>query len=494
MRKVSLFLFLLTSLFSVIFLFSDANAQGNVSSYTCAVYFTGVGCPHCAKTDPIILDKLLKENPDLIIIEYEIYQQKENSSLILNYNKEYNSGLGVPLIIFQKDNYLIGDRQILAEIDKWIQKYKGNSCPLPDGSLVDFQELDINSLPGKPKIWTKDKILMKIKPGKASNSLKDFVTTENISSVAQKINFKKVDPQLVPLSGSFVEFENAIQADNWGFQWNGEPIIASSQTSSSQTSSSQTSSSQTSSSQTSSPQSASTESIQKSKFTIPKLVSLAIVDAVNPCALAVLALMLIAILTYNPHEKRNILLAGFAFIISVFCMYLVYGLVIVNFFKFVQALTTVRLWLYKALGVCAIGLGALNIKDFIKYKPGGFLTEMPLSLRPTVKKITEGVTSPQGAFLVGLFVTLFLLPCTIGPYVIAGGILSSLEFMRTIGLLLLYNFIFVIPMIAIVLIIWLGLRKIQDVQQWKDKNIKYLHLIAGLIMCSLGIAMTFGLI
>jgi len=479
MRKVSLFLFLLISLFSITFCFSDANAQENVPNYTCAVYFTGVGCPHCAKTDPVILGSLLKENPKLIIIEYEIYQERENSSLILDYNKEYNSGLGIPLIIFQKDNYLIGDKSILGNIDKLVQEHKGNPCPLPNSSSVSFQKLDINSLPGKPKIWTKDKILMRIKPGKTSNSLKDFVITEDISSVAQKINFKKVNPQSVPLSGSSIKFENAIQVDNWIFQWNGEPIILLSQTSSSQISSSQP---------------VSTEPIQKDKFTIPKLVSLAIVDAVNPCALAVLALMLIAILTYNPREKRNILLAGFAFIASVFCMYLVYGLVIVNFFKFVQALTTARLWLYKALGICAIGLGALNIKDFIKYKPGGFLTEMPLNLRPTVKKITEGVTSPQGAFLVGLFVTLFLLPCTIGPYVIAGGILSSFEFIKVIGPLLLYNFVFVLPMIFIVLVIWLGLRKIQDVQQWKDKNIKYLHLIAGLIMCGLGIAMTFGLV
>ena len=218
------------------------------------------------------------------------------------------------------------------------------------------------------------------------------------------------------------------------------------------------------------------------------------VDAVNPCALAVLALMLIAILTYNPKERRNILLAGFAFIVAVFFMYLFYGLIIINFFKVVQALTATRLWLYKILGVCAIVLGLLNIKDFIKYKPGGLFTEMPLSLRPIVKKIIQGVTSPRGAFLVGLFVTLFLLPCTIGPYIIAGGILSSLELIKVIDLLLLYNFIFVLPMIGIVLVIWLGLRKISDVTQWKEKNIRYLHLTAGLIMSALGVAMTFGLI
>ena len=45
-------------------------------------------------------------------------------------------------------------------------------------------------------------------------------------------------------------------------------------------------------------------------LTIAKIISLAIVDSINPCALAVLTLMLIAILTYNPKDKRNVLLIG----------------------------------------------------------------------------------------------------------------------------------------------------------------------------------------
>ena len=228
-------------------------------------------------------------------------------------------------------------------------------------------------------------------------------------------------------------------------------------------------------------------------LTIAKIISLAIVDSINPCALAVLTLMLIAILTYNPKDKRNVLLAGIYFIASVFIMYLFYGLVIINFFKVVQALTSMRLALYRALGFVAILLGLLNIKDFVRYKPGGFLTEMPMSLRPKVKKIISGITSPRGAFIVGLFVTLFLLPCTIGPYVIAGGILSVLSIMKTLPWLMLYNLIFVLPMVAIVVVVYAGISRVEDVSGWKDKNIRYLHLASGLIMFLLGVGMFFGL-
>jgi len=230
------------------------------------------------------------------------------------------------------------------------------------------------------------------------------------------------------------------------------------------------------------------------KLSFTKILALAAVDAINPCALAVLALLLIAIITYNPDKKKKVLQAGLAFTFSVFIMYLFYGLIIIKSFQLVQAISLIRVWLYKILGIAAITLGILNIKDFFKYKPGGIATEMPISMRPTIKKILSRVTSPKGAFLVGLLVTVFLLPCTIGPYVIAGGILSALEIFKTIPWLLIYNFVFVLPMVLITFLVYWEMTKVEDVSGWKDKNIRWLHLVSGIIILGLGLAMLFGLV
>jgi thiol-disulfide isomerase/thioredoxin len=228
-------------------------------------------------------------------------------------------------------------------------------------------------------------------------------------------------------------------------------------------------------------------------LTLAKLVSLAAVDAVNPCALAVLTLMLMAILTYNPRKKNRVLLAGISFSIAVFIMYFLYGLVIIKFFQVVQALTAVRLFLYTILGFVAIGLGLYEIRDYFHDK-GCLLcrTDAPGRLSRIAQKVISGVTSPQGAFVVGILVTVFLLPCTIGPYIIAGGLLSFYEILAVVPSLLLYNLIFIMPMIAITLVIYFGIAKIEDVDKWKDKNMKYLHLIAGSIILLLGIAMVLG--
>ena len=366
----------------------------------CGVYFTGIGCPHCAKVEPFVKD-VLEEYPNLVFLKYEIYQEQQNAPLLNTYADNYNFRPGIPVIIFNKDTIILGDAPILRNLKPTIDSFDRNPCPMIDGSSIFYNELNCDTLLGRPEI-------------------------------------------LIGENGSVI----------------GGGVC---------------------------------DEIPQ-ELTIAKILGLAAVDAVNPCALAVLALMLIAIMSYNPKKRSKVLLAGLAFTLSIFIMYLIYGLVIIKFFQLVQVLTVARVWLYKILGLVAIILGVLNIRDFLRYRPGGFGTEMPIMLRSKVKKIISRVTSPGGAFIVGIIVTLFLLPCTIGPYVIAGGILSALEILKTLPWLLIYNLVFVLPMIIITLVVYLGLTSVEKVSGWKDKNIRWLHLVAGVIMFLLGLAMLLGLV
>ncbi len=220
-------------------------------------------------------------------------------------------------------------------------------------------------------------------------------------------------------------------------------------------------------------------------LTLSKIVSLGIADSVNPCTLGILSMMLVAILMYNPKKKRNVLLAGLAFTTSVYFMYLLYGLVIVKFFQIAQFLTIISSWLYKILGFGAIVLGILDLKNFIQNKAA-------CTVIPKVGDRLKNITSPTGAFAIGAFVTIFLLPCTIGPYIILTGMLSFFEIIVALPWLMFYNLIFVLPMLAITVIVFAGLSTIEDVTAWQTRNMRYLTLISGLVMLVLGVALVMG--
>jgi cytochrome c biogenesis protein CcdA len=231
------------------------------------------------------------------------------------------------------------------------------------------------------------------------------------------------------------------------------------------------------------------------KITLWAAVSLALADAVNPCEFAVLTMVLVALLIRDPKKRRNVLLGGFAFTLAVFITYILYGVIIIQFFKFIHtSIASVSPYIRIGFAVVAVLLGLMNLMDYIRYKPGTIGTEMPMSFRPRVKHLINRITRPRGAFLIGIFVTLFLLPCTMGPYFVAGNLLSSLSLLNAIPWLLLYNLIFVLPMIAIILIVYFGYSTVENVSGWKEEHIRLLHLIAALILIIMGILMLLGYI
>ena len=228
---------------------------------------------------------------------------------------------------------------------------------------------------------------------------------------------------------------------------------------------------------------------------ILRIITLAIADAINPCALAIMTMVLVSILLAHPDKKYKVITGGLSFVLAVFIGYMFYGFVIVQFFK-TFAIWTSNIYPYvtKGLAIGAILLGLMNLKDFFWYKPGSLGTEMPLRMRPRLKLLIKKITGAKGAFILGLLVTFFLLPCTIGPYIIAAEGLSNLSGWVIFLYLILYNLIFILPMLIITFIVYEGISQVEKISSWKDKNIKYIHLLTGILLIILGVLIFFGLI
>jgi len=224
-------------------------------------------------------------------------------------------------------------------------------------------------------------------------------------------------------------------------------------------------------------------------LSILTVIGAALVDSINPCAIAVLLILMGALLASG--DKKRALKAGLAFTVSIYIAYFLFGL---GLFSALQ-ISGLSYWFYKIIGVLAIIIGLFNIKDFFWYAGAGFVMEIPRAWRPKLKSMLGAVTSPLGAFLMGFVVCLFELPCTGGPYIFILGLLAErATMMASIPILLLYNLFFVLPLIVITVAIYLGFANVEKATAWKDNNIRLLHLIAGLIMLILGVLVVLGLV
>lgn len=224
---------------------------------------------------------------------------------------------------------------------------------------------------------------------------------------------------------------------------------------------------------------------QKPNLTLAAVIVGSLVDAINPCEFAVLIILMTTILATGNSKKA--LLAGLAFSVSIFISYFLMGL---GLYK-ALSLGSVSGWFFQIIGWLAILLGLFNLKDYFWYGRG-FLMEVPLSWRPRLKNLIHTVTSPGGAFAIGFLVSLFLLPCTSGPYIVILGMLAKNTLnIQAVLYLLLYNLIFVSPMIIISLAVYKGFNpaKAEEIRQ---KRLRTLHLITGIIMLAMGVIILNG--
>jgi cytochrome c biogenesis protein CcdA len=219
-------------------------------------------------------------------------------------------------------------------------------------------------------------------------------------------------------------------------------------------------------------------------LTLPLVVICALIDSVNPCAFAVLVFLLLSIITLE--SRGRVLAVGGAYIAAVFIFYLLSG---IGLFSFVQQFGVSQV-LFRGAALLAIILGLINVIDVIR-KNEGFILAIPASKKEAIERYIRDASLP-GAFILGILVGIFELPCTGGIYLAILGMMSkTLTFNEGLPYLLLYNFIFVLPLIAILLVVAFGLAP-ETVNSWRVENRRLLRLGIGLAMIAIGVVMLSG--
>ena len=214
--------------------------------------------------------------------------------------------------------------------------------------------------------------------------------------------------------------------------------------------------------------------------TLSVVVATAAVDSINPCAIGVLILMVSVLLAARKDTKR-ILFLGLAYIFAVFLVYLLAGLGLIYFLANIPLYVTEYISI--TVGTLIIIAGLIEIKDFYWYGKGFSLT-IPHVFAKRLHNFSSRSTV-FGIMLLGAFVSGVELPCTGAPYLAIITLLSQYFDFSAFLLLIIYNLIFVSPLIIILIMVATG-KKLHEIKRWKQANRTYMRLAIGLILIAMG--------
>ena len=219
------------------------------------------------------------------------------------------------------------------------------------------------------------------------------------------------------------------------------------------------------------------------QLTIPLVIVAGLVDGINPCAFAVLVFLLVSIMSIS--SKRRVLHVGIVYIGAIFIFYFLSGL---GLFALVQVSGFSRIFALIAATVAFIA-GALMIKDALYGGTGSWLV-IPESKKDAITRYVKEATLPA-TFILGILVGMFELPCTGGIYLAIISLISQkMTIMEGLPLLVLYNILFVAPLIIILAIVYFGLPP-ERLEAWRTENRVIVRLAMGCLMIAIGIVVLF---
>lgn len=222
-------------------------------------------------------------------------------------------------------------------------------------------------------------------------------------------------------------------------------------------------------------------------FTLGIIIAAALADSINPCVLGVL-IFLLAFLTRAFRSKGEMLAGGLLYTAVVYATYLALGFGILRVAVSIDVATA----FYWVAAFVAIIVGLFEIKDFFWYGRGFSLEMLPGGaerLKFYTRRIEGFYAKHRFASLffvglLGIFVVLVELPCTGAPYFAVLALLAKGAYAQAVPYLLLYNFVFILPLLVVITIAWFG--KTARMEAWRLENRGLMRLLVGLFLLALG--------
>ena len=224
-------------------------------------------------------------------------------------------------------------------------------------------------------------------------------------------------------------------------------------------------------------------------FTLPMVLTAGLIDGVNPCAFSALVFFM-SLLAVSSVRGRAVLLVGTGFCIAAFVTYTALGLGLLRILHLLPGHGVLRSVVDAVFMAALAGLSFLSFRDAYRYAVTGDAARVSLQLSKGMKKRVHRLMHTGmgfgglllGGLFVGATVTAIESICTGQVYIptlilvsrSAGGAAS-----RARLLLLAYNAMFVVPLVAVFLLTCLGL-KVKTLVAWSKREVIIGKILLGL--------------
>ena len=209
------------------------------------------------------------------------------------------------------------------------------------------------------------------------------------------------------------------------------------------------------------------------------------------------------------YKRKELIVIGLSFIFSVFIVYLLIGVGVFNFLYRLKGFLVIIKITNLFIGVFSIFLGFAALYDFLKFKKTGetkdLILQLPKTIKEQIHKVirmhhkggTKDEASPSrkhifglvvSALVTGFLISLLEAVCTGQTYLpVIAFILKTTDLrLQALTYLVVYNFMFVVPLIGIFIFALCGATS-AHFSEFLRKHLSLMKVFMALLFFSLGL-------
>ncbi len=234
-------------------------------------------------------------------------------------------------------------------------------------------------------------------------------------------------------------------------------------------------------------------------FTILTVIAGGLVDGINPCAFATL-IFFIAYMEKVKRRKKELLSIGISFSLGVFLGYLLIGVGLMEFYYGMEGIGILSKYIYLFTGIFALILAAFNIGDYFRIgSEEKTVLQLPRFLKRRRGRLIKTLTGDRHmailavlAFVTGLGISMLEFVCTgqiLFPIMAVIKSASALK-MTAFGYLLLYNTMFITPLLAILALFYSGYSS-EELGEMQKRRHGMVKIVTAAVLAIIGAYMLY---